>query len=67
MSITEIEAAIVQLPPAEVNKLMSWLENYQAEKWDTQIADDLDAGRLDVLLKEVDSEIQAGVVTPFGK
>lgn len=61
MSITEIEAAITQLPAAEVDKLMSWLEEYHARIWDKQIADDLDAGRLDVILQEVEEEIEAGL------
>ena len=65
MSITEIEAAIVQLPAEEVDKLMSWLENYHHEIWDKQIADDLESGRLDGLLDEVDKEIEAGLVTPL--
>ena len=65
MSITEIEAAIVQLPAEEVDKLMSWLENHHAEIWGRQIANDLNAGRLDALLDEVDKEIEAGLATPL--
>ena len=65
MSITEIEAAIVQLPAEEVDKLISWLENYHVEIWDKQIANDLNAGRLDALLDEVDKEIEAGLATPL--
>ena len=65
MSIVEIEAAIVQLPAEEVDKLMSWLERYRAERWDEQIADDLDAGRLDSLLAEVDKEYEAGLAKPL--
>jgi hypothetical protein len=65
MSITEIEAAITQLPPDEVDKLMSWLEEYQAGIWDKQIAEDLDAGRLDGLLNEVEQEIDAEMAKPL--
>ena len=65
MSITEIEAAITQLPPDEVDKLMSWLEEYQAGIWDKQIAEDLDAGRLDGLLNEVEQEIDAEMANPL--
>ena len=65
MSITEIEAAIVNLPSAEIDKLMTWLEEYHAKMWDKQIADDLDAGRLDSLLDEVNVEIEAGLATPL--
>ncbi len=65
MSIGEIEAAIVQLPADQVSKLMSWLERYHAELWDKQIADDLESGRLDSLLAEVDEEYKAGLAKPL--
>lgn len=65
MSITEIETAITRLPAAEVDKLMTWLEEYRARVWDKQIADDLDAGRLDGLLAEVEQEIEAGMAKPL--
>lgn len=65
MSITEIETAITQLPAEEVDKLMSWLEEYHASIWDKQIADDLDAGKFDNLLQEVEEEIEAGMAKPL--
>ncbi len=65
MSITEIEAAITKLPVEDVDKLMSWLEEYHARIWDKQIEDDLDAGNLDELLKEVEQEIEAGLAKPL--
>lgn len=65
MSITEIETAITQLPAEEVDKLMSWLEEYHASIWEKQIADDLDSGKLDNLLQEVEEEIEAGMAKPL--
>lgn len=65
MSIKEIEAAITQLPAEEVSELMSWLERYHAQIWDEQIADDLESGRLDSLLAEVDKEYEAGLAEPL--
>ena len=65
MSIAEIEDAIIELSSADVDKLMSWLEEYHDKMWDAQIANDLDAGRLDSLLDEVDAEIGAGMATPL--
>ncbi|MBI5715107.1 MAG: hypothetical protein HZC38_17045 [Chloroflexi bacterium] len=56
MSVKEIEIAIAQLPSADLVELMTWLENYHAEMWDKQIEEDLEAGRLDALLAEVDDE-----------
>ena len=65
MSVTEIESAIAQLPAKEVAELMAWLQNYHEQVWDKQIEDDLEAGRLDNLLAEVDKEHGAGLARPL--
>ena len=65
MSITEIETAIRKLPASEVSELMTWLERYHEQTWDKQIAVDLEAGRLDELLAEVDAEYEAGLAKPL--
>ncbi|HLR32322.1 MAG TPA: hypothetical protein VK074_07530 [Fodinibius sp.] len=56
MSIKEIEAAIQQLSPKEVSELSVWLADHQANLWDAQIAQDLEAGRLNELLDQVNAE-----------
>lgn len=65
MSVTEIEAAITKLASGDLAELMSWLEAYHAKVWDKQIADDLDSGRLDTLLADVDREYEAGLAEPL--
>lgn len=65
MSVKEIEGAVAQLPAKEVIELMSWLTEHHAQRWDKQIEDDLDAGRLDALLAEVDKEHEAGLTWPL--
>jgi len=65
MSVTEIEAAITQLPAKELVELMAWLQEYHERAWDRQIEDDLEAGRLDTLLAEVDKEHEAGLAQPL--
>lgn len=60
MSLKEVEIAIAQLLPKELAELMAWLEEYHAQVWDKQIEEDLEAGRLDALLAEVDKECGAG-------
>ncbi|MBK9215862.1 MAG: hypothetical protein IPM59_09730 [Chloracidobacterium sp.] len=64
MSITEIEAAIERLPRGEVDKLMSWLEEYQARAWDEEIAGDYEAGRLDSLIAEAFESGEPSPLTP---
>ena len=56
MSLQEIETAIAQLPPEQVSELYGWLSDYHARLWDGQIADDLEAGRLDSVLEEAERE-----------
>lgn len=65
MSIQDIENAIKQLPPGDVSALMSWLSDYHEKLWDRQIDEDLEAGRLDALLADVDAEYQAGAAEPL--
>ena len=65
MSITEIESAITQLPPKEIAELVAWLQDYHETVWDKQIEDDLETGRLDKLLAEVDKEHHAGSARPL--
>lgn len=65
MSIKEIEAAITKLPAQEAAELMAWLAKRHARLWDQQIEDDLDAGRLEGLLSEVEKEYQAGLAKPL--
>lgn len=65
MSVTEIESAIARLPREDFVALVKWLQNYQEQMWDKQIENDLEAGRLDSLLDEVDREHQAGLAQPL--
>jgi hypothetical protein len=65
MSVTEIESAITQLPAKEVTALMAWLQSYHEQLWDKQIEGDLEAGRLNQLLAEVDKEHEAGLARPL--
>ena len=43
---------------------MAWLREHAARVWDEQIARDLQAGRLDALLDEVDKDHEAGLTRP---
>ncbi|MGP0064613.1 MAG: hypothetical protein ACLQGP_13575 [Isosphaeraceae bacterium] len=65
MSVMEIENAITQLSARELAVLMAWLEEYHAQAWDKQIEEDLEAGRLDAVLAEVDREIEQGQARPL--
>jgi len=61
MSIQEIESAIKILSTKELAALTTWLIDYHEQIWDQQIEDDLDSGKLDQLLDEINSEYEAGL------
>ena len=65
MSVAEIESAIQQLPARDLAELMAWLEDRHGLVWDQQIEDDLDSGRLDAMLAEVNKEYEAGLARPL--
>ncbi len=65
MSLTEIEAAITELTSKDLDVLISWLAEHHARVWDRQIEEDLEAGRLDAVLAEVDKEYEAGRAEPL--
>ena len=65
MIVKEVEQAITKLPKRELTELVTWLEEYYHQAWDKQIEDDLDSGRLDMLLSEVESEYKAGLARPL--
>lgn len=65
MSVKELESAIANLPPRQLNQLSKWFEEFMEARWDAQIARDLKAGRLDAVLKKVDEDYEAGRCTPL--
>lgn len=65
MSVKDIENAITQLSAKDLAELSAWLGDYRAEVWDEQLERDLDTGRLDALLEEVDAEFEAGKAEPL--
>ena len=65
MSVREIENAITQLPTDELAELVMRLEEYYAAIWEKQIEQDLETGRMDDLLAELDEEYAAGLAQPL--
>jgi hypothetical protein len=55
----EIQAAIAQLPEAEVRQLAQWLENYLEDAWDKQMKEDLASGKLDKLIAKAEADIDS--------
>jgi len=65
MNVQEIESAITQLPPAQVAELAAWFEQFHARLWDSQIEQDVRAGRLNSLLDETADDLESGRCEPL--
>ena len=58
MKVQEIERAIGELSPSEIDELYTWLE----EHWESRVKSDLAAGRLDAAIERaLDDEKQGRV------
>lgn len=58
-TLAEIEAAIKELPKADVRQLSTWLQEYLADMWDQQMEADVASGKLDKLIAEAEADIAA--------
>lgn len=65
MSAIELETAVQQLPPDQLERFANWFEHFVASRWDRQIESDILAGRLDGLAAKADADFEAGRCTPL--
>ena len=64
-TVTRIQAEIEKLTPAEQRELAQWFAEMQADAWDAQIKEDIQAGRLDHLIAQAEADIAAGRTKPL--
>lgn len=62
-TIQEIERAVSQLPAEDLAKFRAWFAEFDAKVWDLDIAEDVSAGRLDVLADEAIQDLREGRCT----
>jgi hypothetical protein len=62
-NIQEIETAVTQLSPEQLADFRAWFAEYDAQKWDHQIAEDAAVGRLDALADEALADLRTGRTT----
>jgi hypothetical protein len=60
LSIQEIERAIDALTPQQIDELYRWLDQRHPQPIDTQLKDDLDAGRIDGRINRALADHKAG-------
>lgn len=61
----QIQQAIVLLPDEEYNQLTNWLTDHDFQRWDKQIENELESGRLDNLTDELHQEYSDGKTQPL--
>ena len=54
--VEEIESAIINLPPAEYERLLDWFRQLEEARWDEQMDRDSADGKLDFLFEEADGK-----------
>lgn len=57
--LKQIEAAILSLPSSEFEQLRLWFLNLDYERWDKQIEQDVEDGKLKALAQEAIAEFKA--------
>jgi hypothetical protein len=59
-TVEEIARAVEQLPPRELARFRTWFEIFDTECFDSAIARDVRAGRLDAFAEEALAAYRAG-------
>lgn len=59
MTLEQIESAILQLSPHELEKLMKCFANLDYQRWDEQLEKDVADGKLEALAAEATAEFEA--------
>ena len=60
MTLEQIEAAILKLPPDEYQKLIEWFSQLDNQRWDEQLEKDIADGKLEDLAQEAIADFEAG-------
>ena len=58
-NLEQIEAAILSLPSTEFEKLRLWFLDLDYERWDEQIEQDIEDGKLEAFAQEAIAEFDA--------
>ena len=59
-TVEDIERAILQLPPGELDRFRAWFETLDAQRFDERIERDARAGKLDRMADEALADHRAG-------
>ncbi|MEG4054976.1 MULTISPECIES: hypothetical protein [unclassified Microcoleus] len=60
LTIEQIEAAILDLPPDKFHQLLEWFFELDYRRWDVQLELDIAGGKLEDLAQEALADFEAG-------
>ncbi len=60
LTLKQIEAAILRLPPEEFRQLSEWFFELDNQLWDEQLEKDIADGKLEDLAQEAITDFEAG-------
>ena len=63
MTLSDLEKAVVGLSPRELQQFRDWFLEFDADAWDRQFDEDVEAGRLDALGEEALRDHREGRTT----
>ena len=58
-TVKEIESALKDLPEERLAEFRAWYEAFDAERWDRQFEQDVEAGKLNALADEAIADFDA--------
>jgi hypothetical protein len=58
--IEDIEKAVAELPPDQLQRFRAWFAEFEAARFDQKIEQDVKAGRLDRLAEQALADYRAG-------
>ena len=64
-TVKELQQAILKLPEEDYDELLRWLLELDWEKWDRELEEDVQAGRLDALSAEAIEARAKGILKPL--
>ena len=62
-TVQEIERALAHLPKRELRTFRSWFEEFDAQAWDRQFEQDVQAGKLDAMADAALRDLEKGRCT----
>ena len=60
LTIEQIEAAVLELPPDKFHQLLEWFSELDYRRWDEQLEQDVASGKLEDLANEAIADFEAG-------